>query len=257
MKVVRCELGGRAVHGSLDEARGVVALLDGDPYAGDAAPSGETVGLDEVRLLAPVVPTKILGFGDNYLADGEQRGEFTFPLTFLKPPTAVCGPGDLIVRPDGAGALCFEGELAVVIGRGGRDLAPGDVEKAIAGYTIANDVCARGWQTSDPQWMRGKGSDTFCPLGPWVETDLTLDEASDLALVTSLSGREVQRSRTSRLRRTIRDLVVAVSRSITLSPGDVLLTGTPSGAGEMADGDTVAITIERLGTLANPTGPRP
>lgn len=232
-----------------------VSLLDGEPYGDEPNRTGEVVDLDDVRLLSPVVPTKVIGIGANFLADDEDPQPFTEPLMFLKPSTAVCGPGDTILRPDGGGPLAFEGELVVVMGSGGKHLATDEVEDAIAGYTVGNDVCATAWQAGDAQWTRGKGSDTFCALGPWVETDLTVEQASNLPIVTDVGGERRQDGNTARLKRGIVDLVVHISKSMTLLPGDVILTGTPAGAGEMADGDVVDITIDGIGTLSNPTGP--
>lgn len=239
-----------------DEAgEDVIDLLDGDPITGDAKPTGESIPFDSVTLLAPVVPSKIIGIGDNYLADGEDRGEFTDPLLFFKPSTSVCGPGDPILRPRNAGKLAFEGELAVVMKYAPRGIQPNEVEHYILGYTIANDVSAKGWQANDTQWTRAKGSDTFCPLGPWLDTDMTLEVASNLKLETTVSGKLLQSSNTSRLKRSIEDTIAALSQSITFLSGDTILTGTPAGAGPMDDGDIIEVTIEHLGTLRNETTP--
>lgn len=232
-----------------------LALFEGDPISGEADRTSVVLDAHGVEFLAPVVPTTIVGVGDNFLTGQEEPGPFTTPLMFLKPASAVCGPSATILRPEGAGTLCFEGELAVVIGKRASRVAAAEAEAFILGYTIANDVSARGWQQSDPQWARAKGSDTFCPLGPWIRTDLSLEQASNLSITTELSGIQVQDSNTARLRRDIPTLIEYVTRSITLYPGDVILTGAPEGAGPMNDGDTVSIRIHGLGQLMNDTQP--
>lgn len=234
-----------------------IAVINNDPLAGLAVNyTGERHALEDVRLLAPVIPrSKIVAVGKNY-ADhaAEMGGEVPVgaPLIFLKPNTSVIGPGEPIVRPAGCEELHFEGELAVVIGRICKEVPADRVKDVIFGYTIANDVTARDWQRTDSQWARAKGSDTFCPLGPWINTHLSIEEASHLGIETALNGEVRQRGNTSQMARGIGELVRFVTGFTTLLPGDVILTGTPAGVGAMADGDVVTVGIDGLGELSNP-----
>jgi 2-keto-4-pentenoate hydratase/2-oxohepta-3-ene-1,7-dioic acid hydratase in catechol pathway len=176
------------------------------------------------------------------------------PIIFLKPSTAVCGPGDPIFRPTAISErVDFEGELAVVIGRLCNQVPAEMAASVIFGYTCANDVTARDLQARDGQWTRAKGFDTFCPLGPWVETDV---DPSDLALTTELNSEVKQSSRTSLLLHGVPALIAHISQVMTLLPGDVLLTGTPAGVGPMDKGDQVRVTIEGIGSLTNPVTDR-
>ena len=231
----------------------IVAELAGHPISeGGAKLTGASYPLEEVRLLTPVVgSSKIVCVGRNYadhIAElGNQRPEE--PIIFLKPSTAVCGPGDPIRRPAVSERVDYEGELAVVIGRISQDVPAERAAEVIYGYTCANDVTARDLQAKDGQWTRAKGFDTFCPLGPWVETDI---DPADLELTTTLNDQVRQRSRTSLLLHGVPALIAFVTQVMTLLPGDVLLTGTPAGVGPMVKGDEVSVTIEGIGTLANP-----
>jgi 2-keto-4-pentenoate hydratase/2-oxohepta-3-ene-1,7-dioic acid hydratase in catechol pathway len=203
-----------------------------------------------------VLPTKVVAIGKNYADHAREMGGEppAEPVIFLKPSTAVTGPGDPITRPVKiSDRTDFEGELAVVIGRLCRDVPPDRVGEVIFGYTCANDVTARDLQARDGQWARAKGFDTFCPLGPWIETDL---DPADLELSTTVNGEVRQHSRTSLLLHDVATLVSYVSAVMTLLPGDVLLTGTPAGIGPLEDGDDVAVTIEGIGTLSNPVADR-
>jgi 2-keto-4-pentenoate hydratase/2-oxohepta-3-ene-1,7-dioic acid hydratase in catechol pathway len=237
----------------------MLAQLAGHPFGGSADDiklTGVRFALDQVRLLAPILPSKVVCIGRNYadhIAElGNQRPEE--PIIFLKPSTSVVGAGDPIRRPTAISArVDYEGELAVVIGRVCRDVPAERAAEVIFGYTCANDVTARDLQSKDGQWTRAKGFDTFCPLGPWIETDVN---ASDLALTTRLNGEIKQESRTSLLLNDIPTLVAFVTAVMTLLPGDVLLTGTPAGVGPMDKGDEVSVTIEGIGTLTNPVTDR-
>ncbi|MCC2593150.1 fumarylacetoacetate hydrolase family protein [Tessaracoccus sp. OS52] len=234
-----------------------VAVITGDPLAGVPVNyTGERHALADVRLLAPVIPrSKVVAVGKNY-ADhaAEMGGEVPVdaPLVFLKPNTSVIGPGDPIVRPAGVAELSYEGELAIVIGRICKEVPPERVPDVIFGYTVANDVTARDWQRADGQWSRAKGSDTFCPLGPWINTHLTIAEAENLGIETRLNDEVRQQGNTSQMVRGITELVTFITSFTTLLPGDVILTGTPAGVGVMADGDVVHIDIDGFGTLSNP-----
>ncbi|HEY2172507.1 MAG TPA: fumarylacetoacetate hydrolase family protein [Mycobacteriales bacterium] len=232
-----------------------VAEVAEHPF-GPVSLTGRQWPLADVRLLAPMLPTKVVCIGKNYADHVREMGGDeppAAPVLFIKPSTSVVGPNDPIRLPADAGRVDFEGELAAVIGGVVRD-AP--VEKAldsVLGYTCANDVTARDQQRSDGQWTRAKGHDTFCPLGPWVET--TVDPA-DLALRTTLDGEERQNSRTSLLLHDVAGLVSFVSHVMTLLPGDVVLTGTPAGVGPMTAGQTVTVSIDGIGTLSNPVTTR-
>jgi 2-keto-4-pentenoate hydratase/2-oxohepta-3-ene-1,7-dioic acid hydratase in catechol pathway len=234
-----------------DAGRDVVAVLAGDPLYVGFDLTGEKVDLEEVRLLAPVIPrSKVIGIGRNYAEHAaEMANEVPAePLVFLKPNTSVVGPDDPVVYPAQTQELHYEGELAVVIGRICRDVALEDVPKVVHGYTVANDVTARDLQKRDGQWARAKGFDTFCPLGPWIETDLDI---SDLRVRTVVGDEVRQDGRTSQLVFDVPTLISYVSSFMTLLPGDVLLTGTPAGVGPMQVGDRVSVTVEGIGTLSN------
>jgi 2-keto-4-pentenoate hydratase/2-oxohepta-3-ene-1,7-dioic acid hydratase in catechol pathway len=245
---------GAAGAGTGPEADGlVVAELMGHPFGvGETVRlTGDRYVLADVRLLAPVLPSKVVAIGRNYLDHVREMGNEppAEPVIFLKPSTAVVGPRDPIVYPVGLSErVDFEGELAVVIGRLCRQVPRERVPDVIFGYTCANDVTARDLQAKDGQWARAKGFDTFCPLGPWIETDL---DPADLELTTIVNGEIRQNARTSQLMHGVADLVAYVSDVMTLLPGDVLLTGTPAGVGPLKDGDEVSVTIEGIGTLSN------
>jgi 2-keto-4-pentenoate hydratase/2-oxohepta-3-ene-1,7-dioic acid hydratase in catechol pathway len=232
-----------------------IAAIAEHPF-GPIELTGERWALPDVRLLAPLLPSKIVGIGKNYAEHvAEMGGETpTAPLIFLKPPTAVIGPNDAIRLPVDSDEVHFEGELAVVVGAlGAREVPRERALDALLGYTVANDVTARDQQRNDGQWTRAKGHDSFCPLGPWIETVL---DPSDLALRTELDGEVKQDSRTSLLLHDVATLISYVSHVMTLLPGDMILTGTPSGVGPMKSGQTVAVTIEGIGTLSNPVRSR-
>jgi 2-keto-4-pentenoate hydratase/2-oxohepta-3-ene-1,7-dioic acid hydratase in catechol pathway len=232
----------------------VVAELLGHPFGiGDESVrlTGSRYPLADVRLLAPVLPSKVVAIGRNYLDHVREMGNEppAEPVIFLKPSTAVIGPRDNIGYPVRLSErVDFEGELAVVIGRLCRDVPPARVPEVIFGYTCANDVTARDLQTRDGQWARAKGFDTFCPLGPWIQTDL---DPADLELTTVVNGEIRQNARTSQLMHDVAALVTYVSAVMTLLPGDVLLTGTPAGVGPLKEGDEVSVTIDNIGTLTN------
>ncbi len=246
--------GGEPRFGVIGEAEGesVVAVLTGDPLYVGVELTGERHQLGDVRLLAPVIPrSKVVGIGRNYAAHASELGNDVpdEPLIFLKPNTSVIGPGDQIVRPAATDDLQYEGELAVVIGRICKDVDVARVPDVILGYTVANDVTARDLQKLDATWARGKGYDTFCPVGPWIETDLDI---GDLRITTSLGDEVKQDSRTSLLLFDVPTLVSYVSSVMTLLPGDLILTGTPAGVGPMLPGEQVTVTVEGIGSLTNP-----
>ena len=261
MRIVRYALRGEVSFGIVEGPPGapppelVVAQVAGHPFA-PVQPTGVRHALPDVRLLAPVLPSKVVCIGKNY-ADhaAEMGGEAPkAPLIFLKPSTSVIGAGDAIVHPRDSERVDYEGELAIVIGRLCKEVPRERYAEVVLGYTVANDVTARDQQKADVQFTRAKGHDTFCPLGPWVETEL---DARDLAITTTLDGKTRQSGRTSQLIHDLPTLVSYVSTAMTLLPGDVLLTGTPAGVGPMRPGQTVSVTVEGIGTLTNPVAAAP
>jgi 2-keto-4-pentenoate hydratase/2-oxohepta-3-ene-1,7-dioic acid hydratase in catechol pathway len=226
-----------------------VTAIDGHPFAPFEL-SKATFPLSEVRLLPPVLPSKVIGIGKNYPDHAQEMGGEppSTPVMFLKPSTSVVGSGETVVLPPQSTQVEFEGELAIVIGRLAREVPPDRVDDVVLGYTCADDVTARDLQRSDGQWARAKSFDSFCPLGPWITTDL---DASDLAIETTVNGEMRQAGRTSQMVHSIADLVCFVSSVMTLLPGDVILTGTPAGVGPLTSGDQVAVTIEGVGTLTH------
>jgi 2-keto-4-pentenoate hydratase/2-oxohepta-3-ene-1,7-dioic acid hydratase in catechol pathway len=207
--------------------------------------------LETVQLLAPIVPGKIICVGRNYAAHAaEHEAEVpSLPLLFSKPPSSIIGPGEAILLPPQSQRVEHEAELAVVIGQRGRWISPAEAPGHILGYTAANDVSARDLQRSDGQWTRAKGFDTFCPLGPWIDTRL---DPSDALVTCHVNGQLRQMASTRDMVFSVAQLVAYVSSIMTLEPGDVILTGTPAGVGPLAPGDEVRVEIEGLGTLTNP-----
>ncbi len=228
----------------------LIGEIDGDPL-GAYRRLDPDLPVDSVRLLPPVIPGKIICVGRNYAAHAQEHGAEVgeIPILFFKPGTSLIGPGDEIVLPPQSQRVQHEAELAVVIGRRGRWIDPDEAMDHVFGYTIANDVTARDLQRADVTWTRGKGFDTFCPLGPWIETEF--DPAD--ALITCHVSQELRQMASTRdMIFSISRLIAFISSVMTLEPGDVILTGTPAGVGDLQAGDTVSITIEGLGTLTNP-----
>ena len=238
----------------------VVVALAGDPLYVGVKLLEEQHRLADVRLLAPIIPrSKIVGIGKNYVAHAaEMGGEVPAePLMFLKPNTTVIGPDDPILYPPQTENLHFEGELAVVIGRICRDVPAEQATDVIFGYTVANDVTARDLQRSDVQFTRAKGFDSFCPIGPWIETDLDPQDFADGRRVqTFLNGDVQQDGTTADMVFDVPTLVAYVSSVMTLLPGDVILTGTPDGVGPMQVGDEVEISVAGIGSLTNKVASR-
>jgi len=226
-----------------------VYRLEGSPWA--SAERGAEIGpLSRAKLLAPCEPTKVVCIGLNYRAHAAESGQQvpTEPLMFLKPPTSVVGPGDDVVWAPGSEHIDYEAELAVVFKRQAKSVPAGAFKDFVLGYTCANDISARDFQRGDGQWARAKGSDTFCPLGPWIETDV---DPSDLRISGKLNGQTKQDSRTSDLVFDVDFLVSHLTKYFTMYPGDVLITGTPAGIGPMNPGDSYEVTIEGIGSLSN------
>lgn len=229
-----------------------VLVIAGDPFFQGIKPTGVKHKLEDVRLLAPIIPrSKVVCFGRTYAEHAAELGNEVpaEPLMFLKPNTAVVGSGDPITLPSFSDEISYEGELAVVIGRICKDVPAEKAQDVIFGYTIANDLTARDAQRTDGQWARAKGWDGSCPLGPWIQTEL---DHEDTQLTTRLDGKVVQDGNTSEMVWGINDLVAYASQAFTLLPGDVILTGTPAGVGLVREGQRVEIEIEGIGTLSNP-----
>ena len=224
-------------------------LLDGHPF-GQVRRTDQAAPLSDLRLLAPIIPTKILCVGRNYADHAQEMGGDvpSEPLIFSKPATAVIGPGDQIVLPRLSREVHHEAELAIVIGRLTRNIAVEDARSAIFGFTCANDVTARDLQRSDGQWTRAKGFDTFCPLGPWIETDL---DPGAVTLGCTVNGDVRQKGSTADLVFDVAQLVAYCAAFATLLPGDVILTGTPAGVDELHDGDVVTVSADGIGDLTN------
>lgn len=247
MITARIETQGRAVY-ALREGE-LYREMKGDPFSG-MEKTERVYAPEEIRLLAPVQPSKILAVGKNYAAharefDGEPPAS---PIIFMKPSTCVIGPEETIVRPRISQRVDYEGELALVVGKRARNVKPEDFAQYVLGYTILNDVTARDLQRQDGQWTRGKGFDTFAPIGPVITDEV---DPSHLRITTRLNGKTMQDSNTSRFLFSLGEIFAFVTRFTTLLPGDVVTTGTPEGVGSIADGDVVEVCIEGIGTLRN------
>jgi len=233
-----------------DPADLVVTPIEGHPFAPFSL-AGEPLPLAQVRLLAPVLPSKVVCIGKNYADHVAEMGGAApaDPVTFLKPSTSVIGPGDPIVLPRNSERVDHEAELAIVVGRLCREVPRARAFDVVLGYTCGNDVTARDHQKADGQWTRGKSHDTFCPLGPWIETEL---DASDVLVQARVDGELRQDGSTKLLLHDIPAIVEWVTAFMTLLPGDVILTGTPAGVGPLTSGQSVSVTVGGVGTLTNP-----
>lgn len=236
------------VYGVLEGTQ--VALFRGLPW-GDPEFVGVAVELDELKVLAPTIPSKIICVGKNYAEHAAEMNSSVpdEPVIFLKPNTTVIADEDSIVLPDQSNEVHYEAELAVVIGAVAKDVPVERAGEVIFGYTCANDVTARDLQAKDKQWTRAKSFDTFCPLGPWIETEL---DPSTLAISCEVNDEVKQSSNTKEMIRGVYEMVSWISHVMTLIPGDVILTGTPAGVGPIVAGDSVSVTIQGIGTLTNP-----
>lgn len=242
---------GSSVDGVIDPATLTVAEIEGHPF-GQITFTGQRWALGDVRLLSPILPSKVVCVGRNYAAHAAELGNEVpgAPLLFLKPSTSVIGPGDAIRLPADSHQVEHEAELAVVIGAtGARDVPAERALSTVFGYTCANDVTARDQQKADVQFTRAKGHDSFCPIGPWIDTTV---DASDLSVVCDVDGERRQDGRTRDFIFDIATLISYISHVMTLLPGDVILTGTPAGVGQITAGQEVSVTIEKIGTLTNP-----
>lgn len=227
-----------------------VGPIEGDPF-GEYRRLEATIPLNEVRLLTPCQPSKILCVGRNYVEHAREHGAEVpeTPLIFMKPPSSLLAPGETIVLPPQSRQVEHEAELVAVIGKRGRHIPAEAAADYILGYTIGNDVTARDLQRADDQWTRAKGFDTFCPVGPWIDTDF---DPADAIITCRVNGQPRQLASTRDMVFSVGTLVAFVSSIMTLEPGDLIFTGTPAGVGPLQDGDTVEIEIEGLGKLVNP-----
>lgn len=231
-------------------SEGKVGALEGSPFS-EFRRGSATLPLEQVRLLAPVVPSKIVCLGRNYAAHAAEHGSEVpkLPLLFLKPPSAIINPGEAIQLPPQSKQVEHEAELAVVIGQRARWVSAQRASEAILGYTVALDITARDLQFSDGQWTRAKGFDTFCPLGPWIETEL---DPADAMVTCTVNGQLRQMASTRDMVFSVPELVAFITAVMTLEPGDLILTGTPAGVGPLVDGDQVSAEIEGIGQLTHP-----
>jgi 2-keto-4-pentenoate hydratase/2-oxohepta-3-ene-1,7-dioic acid hydratase in catechol pathway len=250
VKIARFSHDGAIDYGIVDED--ALVVLAGDPLFTGFDTTGERVPLGKVgALLAPVIPrSKVVAVGKNYREHAAEMGGEApeEPLLFLKPNTSVIGLGDAILLPPQSSQVEYEGELAVVIGKIARNVPEAKAHEHIFGYTVANDVTARDLQKKDGQWTRAKGFDTFCPLGPVIETELD----PEAFLRTRVNGELKQEARLSEMVHDIPSIIAYASSVFTLLPGDVILTGTPAGVGPLVAGDTVEVEVEGVGSLVNP-----
>ena len=228
-----------------------ILVLKGDPLFSGIIPTETKVDLADVKLLAPIIPrSKVVCIGKNYADHAAEMDSVVpeEPIIFLKPNTSVIGPNDTIQWPRMSDRVDFEGELAIVIGRICKDVPAERSSDVIFGYTIANDVTARDLQKKDGQWTRAKGFDTFCPIGPWIETDYV---PGNQLVQTTVNGEVKQSEPLRSMIFKIPQIIAFVTQVMTLLPGDVILTGTPAGIGPMAAGSTVVVSIEGIGALTN------
>jgi 2-keto-4-pentenoate hydratase/2-oxohepta-3-ene-1,7-dioic acid hydratase in catechol pathway len=248
MKIVRIKAGDDIAYGLADSDG--VTIYQGSPFVA-WEPTETVVPWERTQLLAPVIPSKVVAVGKNYLDHAEEMGGYLpeEPLIFLKPATSVVGPDANVVYPPDSQEVHHEAELAVVMGRVARNIAAEDASAYIFGYTAANDVTARDLQRRDGQWARAKGFDTFCPLGPAIETEL--DPLERLAVICRVNGEVRQAGYTSDMIFGVGELLAFITRVMTLLPGDVVLTGTPAGVGPVAPGDLMEVEIDGVGVLAN------
>ena len=228
----------------------MIGEIEGSLY-GEFRRLEATKTIKDVQLSSPVNPGKIICVGRNYVAHAAEHDAEVpeVPLLFLKPPSSIIGPQDNIILPPQSQQIEHEAELAVIIGKQGRWIPPSDAIDYVLGYSICNDVTARDLQYRDGQWTRAKGFDTFCPLGPWIETDF---DPADAMITCHVNGEMRQMASTRDMVFNVRQIIAYTSSIMTIDPGDLILTGTPAGVGQLSAGDVAEITIEGIGTLINP-----
>ncbi|MDG2496616.1 MAG: fumarylacetoacetate hydrolase family protein [Aquiluna sp.] len=248
MQIVRVALDGEVHHGVISE--GKVDFYDGDPILG-AKLTGKSAPLSAVKLMAPVAPGKLICIGMNYAAHAAEIAQDVpdEPLVFFKPISSIIGPEDTIQLPHQSDQVELEIELAIVIGKKAKNVSVDQALDYVFGYTIGNDVTARDLQFSDLQWARSKAFDTFCPLGPWIETEL---DTSAIRLESRVNGQVRQKSKSSDMITDVPNIIAFVSQNFTLEPGDVILTGSPAGISKVEAGDQIECEISGIGILHNP-----
>jgi 2-keto-4-pentenoate hydratase/2-oxohepta-3-ene-1,7-dioic acid hydratase in catechol pathway len=254
MKIIRFKAEGKIRYGILNED--TVQVIEGSPFLTGIKPIDEHFSFAQVKLLAPVLPSKIVALGLNYVSHQKEfkAEQPRVPLFFLKPSTSVIGPGDTIEYPPTSHRVDFEAELAVIIGKMARRVSKDKAIDHVFGYTCLNDVTARDHQKEDGQWTRAKGFDTFAPIGPWIETEL---EPGNVIVESYLNGESKQRVSTAELIFPVPEIVGFISNVMTLLPGDIIATGTPAGVGPMQPGDKIEIRISGIGSLFNQVKIRP
>ena len=249
MRIARFSDNGTPKYGVVDGPE--LSVLQGHPLVDGYETTGERVAIKEVKLLSPTLPSKIVCIGMNYRAHAMEIGQDVpdEPLMFFKPNTAIIGPGDQIQLPHQSDQVELEIELAIVIGKLTKNVSVAEAAEHIWGYTVGNDVTARDLQFSDLQWARSKGFDTFCPIGPWIETEF---EAEDQVIESRVNGEVRQKALLSDMNFKPLELVSYVSENVTLLPGDLIVTGSPAGISKIDSGDLIECEIEGVGTLINP-----
>ena len=250
MRIARFSLNGEPKFGIVDGPELVV--LNGHPLVAGYDTTGERVPIKEVKLLAPTIPSKVVCVGLNYadhVAEIKDASAAAEPTLFLKPSSSIVGPGDAIVLPAQSEKVDLEVELTIVMGQIAKNVSEKDALNYVWGFTIANDVTARDLQHSDQQWARSKSFDSFCPIGPWIETEF-LPDGQELS--SRINGETKQASTIDHMLHNVPKLISYISHNMTLLPGDVILTGTPAGITQIVSGDIVECEIEGIGTLVNP-----
>ena len=250
MRIARFSLNGEQKFGIVDGPELVV--LNGHPLVAGYDTTGERVPIKEVKLLAPTIPSKVVCVGLNYadhVAEISGASTVAEPTLFLKPSSAIVGPGDAIILPAQSDKVELEVELTIVMGQIAKNVSEKDALNYVWGFTIANDVTARDLQFSDQQWARSKSFDSFCPIGPWIETEFVPDGQE---LTSRINGETKQASTLDHMLHDVPQLISYVSHNMTLLPGDVILTGTPAGISKIVSGDIVECEVEGIGTLVNP-----
>ena len=250
MRIARFSLNGEPKFGIVDGPELVV--LNGHPLVAGYDTTGERVPIKEVKLLAPTIPSKVVCVGLNYadhVAEMKDASAAAEPTLFLKPSSSIVGPGDAIVLPTQSEKVDLEVELTIVMGQIAKNVSEKDALNYVWGFTVANDVTARDLQHSDQQWARSKSFDSFCPIGPWIETEFVPDGQE---LTSRINGETKQASTIDHMLHNVPKLISYISHNMTLLPGDVILTGTPAGITQIVSGDIVECEIEGIGTLVNP-----
>lgn len=249
MRIARFSLNGEPRFGIVDGPELVV--IKGHPLVSGYDTTGERVALKDVKLLAPTIPSKIVCIGKNYADHVAEMGREVNPepTIFFKPSSAIIGPGDSIVLPTQSGQVELEAELTIVMGQMAKNVSEDKALEYVWGFTIANDVTARDLQASDDQWARAKAFDTFCPLGPWIETEFTPDGQ---IVESRIDGETKQQASIDLMLHNVPKIISYVSQNMTLLPGDIILTGTPAGISRIQSGQLIECEIEGIGTLINP-----